>query len=707
MEAKQLSNETLGQTDFPSGLFNWAGYRSGGVKRPFHNGSGRPTGILVETPLTVRLRSWVDNLLKSPATAPTSVLLVGGPGNGKTDAVEVLIGYFGKLIGAEDRLVEELARIYNPTDGTLAPRKVILSLRSFSPNLPDGFPSQLHIVQDASEDPLQFGISRGKLLATEIRNCLLSPNDAIYICCANRGVVSEAITVAKIDPVFNDAVQVLDDLLNAVTSGPKDVPCWPLTTAPRIAAWPMDIESLTGLESDGKEPVFLSFINVATDEQRWPKTCPGGKICPFCTNRKQLSNDETKKGLAILLRYFELASGKRWTFRDLFSLIPHIIVGDDKEYATKSGSKNPCEWVHEQIKKQNKNSAETFKIKLDLASKLYQHRLFPNWPSFRTNQYKFAISDLSSLKKEPLSPAIGLFSWFGSRRRQVETDISRLLSSTWSETLDPALATGSINLIESKKLRFTIQEVEERFSLSVADGLEMVESQLSNLEKDILKELAKSDAFLTSQAYPRRMNTSAKLIQQVIRQFCCRLVKRSIGCRRGICKEMLQQKAFHDTTINSEGLKKFRKSLQSLLHNDKNRYVASLATTFGQPTPNKSKDVQIITSQVEVKIIPRMKMDSRPTDPVQYVSIGNYLIPITMDLFALLLDRDTGLRAASLTTAAFALFDTTRSIVTGEVSRDPKLREDGLFINIGSCRESFYLDGNDLSVILRGEENAN
>ncbi|MBL9149846.1 MAG: hypothetical protein JNM94_14235 [Phycisphaerae bacterium] len=700
-----MSEQAAVASEFPAGLLKWSGHRGGGVKRPFHAGSGRPSGEHIETPVIARLRSWVDNLLVAPATIPSAVLLVGGPGNGKTDAVQVLIEYLDERLGASGRIVGECTRIYTAADGSLAPRQACLWLSLFATTLPTGLPQRLRLVQDASEDPQQPGTSRGKLLATELLDCFRNPVEAIYICCANRGVVSEALSASKLDNALSDAVPILEELLEAVTSGPKDVPCWPLPSAPRIAVWPMDVESLTA-DSSGTHPVCQKFLRVAVDERRWPATCPAGSKCPFCSNRSLLATEEASGALCDLLRYFELAAGKRWTFRDLFSLIPHIIVGDDREYAAKAGTRGPCEWAAEQIKKAAQTSADSIKIKLNLVSRLYQHRLFPLWPTFRAGVHPKAARELAALKEPQLSAAFGLLAWLGARHHACETDISKLIATTWSEVLDPALASGPIALIETQKRTCTVQDIEERFSFSIADGLELVRLQVSELERDVLRDLAVADEFLASQAYPRKLAPSARLVQQVIRQFASRLVKRSIGTRRGVCSGLVRLREYRDVTANVDELKGFRKSLQALLHDDRNRFTASLATTFGQPVPYRSRDVRLITSKVPVKTVQRVKSDARPVAPVPYVRIGKYVVPVTMELFSSLADRDFGLRAASLPPAVFALFDTTRSIVTGETCRDPRILEEEVLIEIGGSRQCFHLEDGRVSVTTQGETHA-
>jgi hypothetical protein len=74
-----------------------------------------------------------------------------------------------------------------------------------------------------------------------------------------------------------------------------------------------------------------------------------------------------------------------------------------------------------------------------------------------------------------------------------------------------------------------------------------------------------------------------------------------------------------------------------------------------------------------------------------------------MELFGSLADRDRGLRAASLTPAVFALFDTTRSIVTGETSRDQRVLDDEVLIELGGSSQCFRIEDGQVTVISEGD----
>ena len=92
------------RSTFLSGLFDWSGNRSGGVRRLFDERSGRPGGIVIETPLIKRLGSWARSFGDTEVNPPSIVLLVGGPGNGKTEAIELTIFELDTALGCSGLL---------------------------------------------------------------------------------------------------------------------------------------------------------------------------------------------------------------------------------------------------------------------------------------------------------------------------------------------------------------------------------------------------------------------------------------------------------------------------------------------------------------------------------------------------------------------------------------------------------------------------
>ena len=76
---------------YPEGLLDWSGDKAGGVKKLFYVGSGRPSGRVIGTRLLERLSDWAQDIASGREGTPKAVLLIGGPGNGKTEAIEYTI----------------------------------------------------------------------------------------------------------------------------------------------------------------------------------------------------------------------------------------------------------------------------------------------------------------------------------------------------------------------------------------------------------------------------------------------------------------------------------------------------------------------------------------------------------------------------------------------------------------------------------------
>src|SRR3546814_2308561 len=72
----------------------------------------------------------------------------------------------------------------------------------------------------------------------------------------------------------------------------------------------------------------------------WPAggACEAGARCPFCASREQLSHAREEGALLGMLRWYELGSGKRWSFRDLFSLLSYLLAGHRHESRTSERS---------------------------------------------------------------------------------------------------------------------------------------------------------------------------------------------------------------------------------------------------------------------------------------------------------------------------------------------------------------------------------
>lgn len=132
---------------YPAALVDWAGHHSGGVKRLLDKNSGQPNKQLLRTNLLSRLQAWTNELPTGNPSTPKIILLVGGPGNGKTEAIESTIRWLDESLGCDGRLIDELTQSFHPPAGLAVPRRARADagkLASIASNL------SLDIVQDAS-----------------------------------------------------------------------------------------------------------------------------------------------------------------------------------------------------------------------------------------------------------------------------------------------------------------------------------------------------------------------------------------------------------------------------------------------------------------------------------------------------------------------------------------------------------------------------
>jgi hypothetical protein len=667
---------------YPEGLVNWAGHRDGGVRRPFRSESGRPTGEQIETPLVKRLNNWVANLVEGK-DCPRVLFLVGGPGNGKTDAVEGCISFFDERISANGKLAEAFSRQYAAGDNQLPPRKVIVDLSSIKADLPENLQISISLVQDATEgDPLRKETPE-ELLLEDLDSVLSEDQTNIYLCCVNRGVLARAAELAYESPSHSAVSTLLNVMTECVTSSPSSPRCWPLDEFSNIALWPMDVESLVDRDvaEDGLT-VGHQIFGVALNESKWGQPCKLNTRCPFCQNRKILSRRKSLDSLIDFLHYYELSSGKRWTFRDLFSLVPYLLVGDHIELEIKGKVLSPCEWASEQYRLSREGvvgTPERDRALYLLMSRLYHHRLFPVWPSFdkgdlrNSKRLLLKGSDLDS----GINSARAFFRYVIYNKTinsGLNGDVPARIRNALGPTLDPALALQKITLFSRKEDDISVADVEDMFSLSIRDGIELVGSQLETLESDVLNQLADADESLMEDKFPRNRMKEASLLQSTLRQFASRLTKRSIGTKNGVCRNVERFQQYVSATENTSVINDVRKALRSLLNNSNNQFCAGLATTFGQPIAHKSRDIYLVLdSPINVTKVNRVAIEGRPKEYLPYLQVDKHYVPLTFELFQALVEVNNGLHESSLPNEIYSLLDRVKSLVSGRVVRDPNV----------------------------------
>jgi len=136
------------------------------------------------------------------------------------------------------------------------------------------------------------------------------------------------------------------------------------------------------------------------------KECSANQLCPFLINARNLRGDKFRLGFLKVLRGLEIVSGHLITYRDLWGLLGIAILGKPRE----QWHSKPCEWVCQNVAKwrNEKNKISLFE--------LYSHRtheaLFSNQFFTKLFSYERKAEDkndfLENLKLDQVDPAIGV-----------------------------------------------------------------------------------------------------------------------------------------------------------------------------------------------------------------------------------------------------------------------------------------------------------
>ena len=681
--------------EFPADLLDWAGHREGGVKKPFDKDSGRPIGSVIETKLTSKLEDWAKKLVTN--TEPRIILLVGGPGNGKTDALEFVISKIDEY--HETNFFESVSSQIKSS--TNLPRMV--SVKNSSDKF---FFKNINIVQDAST-----GDARESSEACLIRDL----NDAIkssdvYLACINRGILAQALTLANKDK--SPCSKVLNWVTKALSQNVEQLSLWPLQvendSIKDFAVWPMDVESLVTPDKNGYSPA-KQILQEAVDEKHWNcSSCTQNKqLCPFYQNKVSLQNQKKLESLVKVLRDFETISNKRWSFRELFSITAYILVGSEQEFE----GKTPCQWSSEHI---SNLGSDKERIEIDslwiLNEHLYHFKLFSRWPSFnkisrsRNGDYKFILGESEELK--------AFFSYFAYTRPKQKggPDVSKIIDNQFFSAMDPGQISNDDIKVEGTEN--SLADVESLFSYSVEAGLEKVKHHFNRLEITLFNKLIRLERLVDEHIRIETSNSKIDEIISLFRAMASRYFKRIYFTQYGYSKDYKYLNEFSLLNIindpDNKKLKKAKRLFEKLIQERKELELC-LNTSFAQPEPALINKIglKVRSVNIQAKYIEN-KFDDVPRIQNSIFNLKTSLLPVplTYQLYKALMMIDDGIRTSSLPEEVSAMLDKIKSRLGGVVVRDDEQLMNS-YLRIGNSKNNIIISSAQGDLEIEMELNAN
>jgi hypothetical protein len=662
------------QNVFVPELLSWHGHDAGGVRVPF-GAFGNPLGRVIPTSLVAKLTE-TARLIAEGRSCPRWILLLGGPGNGKSQMVETFVQELDGHLGCNGALVLAVAENLNQSP---IPRRVEVSASTYA-GLGEAFRErvgELIVVQDASASDAADG-DAAEQLAGDLSGLISDQHAAgsrmpVFVCCANRGLLARAMNAAL--GTAPDVVDMLEVVIRSSGLGDAALQaepprCWPIRLpaieerrpelAGMVACWPLDVESLL-LGYQSTVTPLEEILQEAVGDSRWEQAgcsdCSSRKYCPFYTNATWLREEPARKNLLTLLRRAELATGERWNFRAMFSLAAELVVGERDDFRGDGESpSHPCAWVHKEVEDLSKGDVLAATASLSMSWRLFPHALFVGAlvpPASDGNELSIG---------EPVTRA--LVEWAQSYAPPMGNAIRRRLRDAVVAAIDPA---GWSPEQEDSVLAI----LEDTYSQSVALGNTAwpAAAEPASVEAKALEfiKLAEDecDPLLVG-----RDSAKAFLLVRFLRQLGATLAKRSVGVRSGGHGNERYLSGYEAIIRDRDGLSGLQSLVRSLLSGDRFRFNA--LASFGQPHSEAEALVVLETDSMPIQPISPAPSPSSdlPAHDLPSILIGGHRIPLTFDLFMALQLRRDHCAAGSLPASVRASLDRIRHLYAGEACRD-------------------------------------
>jgi hypothetical protein len=650
-------------------LLAWHGHDRGGVRVPFRDGDG-PLSQTLSTPVVEKVRGLARDLAAGMAS-PRWIFLVGGPGNGKSEAVQAFLAELDSALGAGGGLVGFIAARFSASGPV--PRRVDVAGTDFLPAAArfDAQINRLIVVQDASATESETG-NAAEALCTDVQEVLADPGalPPVFISCVNRGLLARALRVAQATTYPPEVRELLGRVseATAITQAALRLvlhPAWP-TVDQRVACWPLDTESLFD-QSGASGALGDQILQIASRDGKWEvpencSDCDSRLLCPFRQNASWLREEGTRAALVRLLRRAELATGRRLTFRDSLSMAPNLMIGEWTDFGP---AEHPCDWVRDRVEIISDSAAQPdpkAKAASDLTQRLFPLALFPG---FQLEDASTGALKLAEAHQRVITQAVA------GNLPAPDASGANYLRTVVIPQLAPLLDPASESPADPES---RLRRIEDDYSHSVHQGNSRYGGSLSPLEQGYLNLLAEAEAEWTNLdevEYKQVLD-----LQRFLRALASILVKRSIGVRecRHANEGMLAE--YQEQLRSPDLLARVIDPLLEILGGDRFRFGPT--ESFGRPLRSGDWAVLLEADAPGVNIVPAPSATrSTPGHDLPILKVEQWTLPLTFDLFMALRLRAQGCANSSLPASIRASIDRMRHLQAGKLCRDRSLLSNG------------------------------
>ena len=137
-------------------------------------------------------------------------------------------------------------------------------------------------------------------------------------------------------------------------------------------------------------------------------------------------------------------------------------------------------------------------------------------------------------------------------------------------------------------------------------------------------------------------------MQNSIKKYCSILVKRAIGVQNGNSAKAKIFETYKELTFKPERQKEIKQNFTKML-NKGDYFRVALATTYGQPVTNRSRDITLKMKSIPVRAKLRENENSRPGEQMLTLEVSGVEIPVTFQLFDCILSIDEGMNEGVVT----------------------------------------------------------